>query len=133
MREYRRVNQKWRIQRNWQHRVHNTKKKTTQNVLDTTTGKKTTQIAQIRHEPFYKQHKYTLYINFNQTHVEFTYHHIINYLCMTISTVTCLFLFYTHSFLITGLFARSVSVRNDCTFPSSSNKTKETVTKTQVS
>jgi hypothetical protein len=32
VREYRRGNQKWTIQRNWQHRVHNTKKNTTQYV-----------------------------------------------------------------------------------------------------
>jgi hypothetical protein len=38
-------NQKWTIQRNWQHRVHTTKKnktKTTQYVLDTIIRKQTT-------------------------------------------------------------------------------------------
>ena len=39
-REYRKGNQKWTIQRNWQHRVDKTKKKQNknkaQNVLDTT-------------------------------------------------------------------------------------------------
>ena len=43
--EYRRNNQKWTIQRNWQHRVHTTKKnktKTTQYVLDTIIRKQTT-------------------------------------------------------------------------------------------
>ena len=39
VREYRRGNQKWTIQRNWQHRVHNTKKNTTQYALDTTMHK----------------------------------------------------------------------------------------------
>ena len=45
--EYRRDNQKWTIQRNWQHRVHNTKdeekqsKNTTQYVLNTTILKQT--------------------------------------------------------------------------------------------
>jgi len=41
--EHRIGNKKWTIQRNWQHRVHNTKKKqnknTTQYVLDTTLRK----------------------------------------------------------------------------------------------
>ena len=44
VREYRRGNQIWTIQRNWQHRVHKTKKKetlTTQYVLDTTIRKQT--------------------------------------------------------------------------------------------
>jgi hypothetical protein len=44
VREYRRGNQKRTIQRNWQHRVHNTKKnktKTQHHVLDTTTRKQT--------------------------------------------------------------------------------------------
>ena len=38
VREYRRANQKWTIKRNWQHRVHKTKKKkhATKYVLDTT-------------------------------------------------------------------------------------------------
>jgi hypothetical protein len=36
IREYRRGNQKWTIQRNWQDRVHKTKKSTTQYMLDTT-------------------------------------------------------------------------------------------------
>ena len=45
-REYRRVNQKWTIQRNRQHRVHKTKtnklnKNTTQYMLDTTMRKQT--------------------------------------------------------------------------------------------
>jgi len=39
-REYWRGNQKWTIQRNWQHRVHKTKKNKTKNtaqyILDTT-------------------------------------------------------------------------------------------------
>jgi hypothetical protein len=43
--EYRRGNQKWTIQRNWQHKVYKTKKKenksTTQYVLDTTLHKQT--------------------------------------------------------------------------------------------
>jgi hypothetical protein len=40
-REYRRGNQKWTIQRNWQHGVHNTKENTTQYVLDITMRKQT--------------------------------------------------------------------------------------------
>jgi len=54
VREYRSGNQKWTIQRNWQHRVHKTKKNTTQYVLDTTMCKQT-QTTQIKHEPSYKQ------------------------------------------------------------------------------
>ena len=57
-REYRSGNQQWTIQRNWQHRVHKTKKKqsknTTQYVLDTTM-RKHTQITKIRHAPSYTQ------------------------------------------------------------------------------
>ena len=45
VREYRRGNQKWVIQRNWQHKVHQMKKNktknTTQYVLDTTIRKRT--------------------------------------------------------------------------------------------
>ena len=44
VREYRRCNQKWTIQRNWQHGVHKTKK-TTQYVLDTTIRQQTTWYA----------------------------------------------------------------------------------------
>ena len=40
-REYRRGNQKWTIQRNWQDRVHNAKKTATHYVLDTTMRKQT--------------------------------------------------------------------------------------------
>jgi hypothetical protein len=45
VREYRKGNQKWTVQRNWQHRVHKTMKKqnknTAHNVLDTTMRKQT--------------------------------------------------------------------------------------------
>jgi len=41
VREYRRGNKKWTIQRNWQHSVHKTKKNTSQYVLDTTLRKQT--------------------------------------------------------------------------------------------
>ena len=34
VREFRRDNEKWTIQRNWQHNVHKTEKNTTQYVLD---------------------------------------------------------------------------------------------------
>jgi hypothetical protein len=54
VREYRRGNQKWTIQKNWQHRVHNTKKNTTQYVLDTTM-RNLNKHKQRRHEPYYKQ------------------------------------------------------------------------------
>ena len=57
VKEYRRGNQKWTIQRNWQHKVHKTKKnktKTQHNILDTTMYKQA-QITQIRHESSYKQ------------------------------------------------------------------------------
>jgi len=47
-REYWRVNKKWTIQRNWQNSVHNTKKNTTQYVLDTTINKQK-QTTLIRH------------------------------------------------------------------------------------
>ena len=52
VREYRRENRKWIIQRNWQHRVHKTKtnKTKTQHVLETTTRKQT-QITLIRFQP----------------------------------------------------------------------------------
>jgi len=47
-----RQSQKWTIQRNWQHRVHKTKKNknTTRYVLDTTLRKQT-QTTRTRHEP----------------------------------------------------------------------------------
>ena len=57
VREYRRDNHKWTIQRNRKYRVHKTKKKnknTTQYVLDTTIHKQT-QITHRRHGHFYKQ------------------------------------------------------------------------------
>jgi hypothetical protein len=41
VREYRRDNQKWTIQRNWHHRVQKTKKHKTHYVLDTTMRKQT--------------------------------------------------------------------------------------------
>jgi len=41
VREYRREHKKWTIQRNWLHRVHKTKEKKTQYVLDTTIRKHT--------------------------------------------------------------------------------------------
>jgi hypothetical protein len=58
VREYRKFNQKWTIQKNWQHSAHNTKKSknknTTQYVLSTTIFEQT-QITEIRHAPSYKQ------------------------------------------------------------------------------
>jgi hypothetical protein len=53
VREYLNGNQKQTIQRNWQDRVHKTKKNTTQYVLDTPICKQT----QIRNEPSYNQLK----------------------------------------------------------------------------
>jgi hypothetical protein len=52
VREYRRENRKWIIQRNWQHRVHKTKtnKTKTQYVLETTTRRQT-QITYLRFQP----------------------------------------------------------------------------------
>ena len=57
VRKYRRTNQNWTIQINWQHTVHKTKNnktKTTQYVLDTTMRKQI-QITYVRHAPSYKQ------------------------------------------------------------------------------
>ena len=54
--------EKLAIQRNWQYRAHNTKKNTTQYMLDTSICKQT-QIMYIRHEPSYKQ----LEVKKNQT------------------------------------------------------------------
>jgi hypothetical protein len=51
VRKYRRGNQKWTIQRNWQQDEEKQNKNTAQYVLDTTMRKQT----QIRHEPYYKQ------------------------------------------------------------------------------
>ena len=64
VREYRRGNQKWTIQRNWQHRVHKTKKnkrKTQHNMWKTPqlvhfAQANTNNVKKIiRHEPSYKQ------------------------------------------------------------------------------
>jgi hypothetical protein len=63
VREYRRGNQNWTIPRNWQHRLHKTKKNigytrrkkpTMQYVLDTAM-RKPTQTMKTRHDPSYKQ------------------------------------------------------------------------------
>jgi hypothetical protein len=58
VREYRRGNQKWAIQRNWQHRIHKTQKRqtknTTQYATDTTIHTQA-QITSIKHEFPYKQ------------------------------------------------------------------------------
>jgi len=57
VRKYRRDNQKWTIQRNWQYRVHTTKTNTTktqQNVLDTAIRKQTQKNVN-KTRPSYKQ------------------------------------------------------------------------------
>ena len=58
VRENRRGNQEWTIQRNWQHLVHKTqeekKKKKTHYALDTTIRKQSTQVTPISYEISYK-------------------------------------------------------------------------------
>ena len=60
VRENRRGNQEWIIQRNWQHLVHKTqaeknkKKNTTHYALDTTIRKQSSQVTPIRYETSYK-------------------------------------------------------------------------------
>ena len=45
VREYRRDNGKWTIQRNWQYRIHTNKTKTTTQYIVETTMRKQTQIT----------------------------------------------------------------------------------------